>query len=136
MTFKTKESEKERWWEERIWALNDIYSAPLHSRIAYALVGHEADLRQYTLQKINPVELINLISEIEDKAELSGRRKGLEEAKACITHQNHVKEKRNEEHDKDEFWGCCECYEDKNFNKCADLAIEAINSLITSPEEK
>lgn len=33
---------------------------------------------------------------------------------------NHEKKGINPKHSKDEYWGCCECYEDIFFNNCID----------------
>ena len=53
---------------------------------------------------------------------------GLEGEKA-----EHIKEngkRKNINHDKDEFWGCCECYEDEWYNKGLNLAQEKLRKLI------
>lgn len=36
---------------------------------------------------------------------------------------DHVKNGKNITHDKDEFWGCCECYEDSSYNAALDAVI-------------
>ena len=71
----------------------------------------------HTKECHNPSHLTELLQSL--IVELEGEKKA------------HIKEKgerKNINHSKDEYWGCCECYEDKWCNEGLNLAQERIRA--------
>ena len=82
-----------------------------------------------------PLEFSNKEGELEKQIRLSLIRAIDESFEVCdVEDANHEKNGKNISHSKDQYYGCCECYEDKYFNSANTLHHQNQSAYLKSLE--